>query len=454
MGIKPFYYYCSREIFAFASEMKALWALPCVPKDVNEEQIAYHLAEHYVDRAITSYAGITRLPAAHALTVHANGAELRQYWALDPTVKLHLDSDAAYEAAFRDVFAAAVRCRLRSAYTLGAELSGGVDSSSVVGTARHLLRCSAEHGPLHTFSHVYENLPECDERSFIEPVVAEGGLVPHYVYADKLSPYAHVDEMLWHTEESFSVSANLFPYWDLFYTAHDCGIRVLLDGEGGDEVMGLGEGIILDLVRQGKWGTAVRELRAANAHSDLSSPMHFYLLSPVVRELTPRVLSRLWRRVKKPQFAKLRYNFVRCDLAKRVGLVDELSKRVEKPRPQPAHAPTHEAIPPRTQYFFEHKDKAAAAFSLEVRHPFWDRRVVEFCNALPPEQLFRHGYIKWIVRRALAACLPREVRCRYTKASPDANINRGLLNDKDRIEDALFARASAFRRKPLCISRR
>ena len=146
-GVKPFYYYYrSNQSFIFASEMKALLCLPEVPRQVNEVRIADFLALMMEDKAITTYQDLLRLPPAHSILVSQEGIRLWSYWSLDPGRELRLESDEAYAEAFRDIFTEAVRCRLRTAFPIGSQLSGGLDSSSVTCMAWKLL---AQAGKAH-----------------------------------------------------------------------------------------------------------------------------------------------------------------------------------------------------------------------------------------------------------------------------------------------------------------
>ena len=157
-GLKPFFYYHTPEVFVFASEIKALLTLPFVPRQLNDLQIAVHLALGPIDKAATSYKFIHRLAPAHAIVASAQGLSLRNYWQLDPTKEICLGSDEEYAQAFRDIFTKAVECRLRSAFPVGSFLSGGMDSSSVTCVARDLLR-NQNKGPLSTFSALMPDVP-------------------------------------------------------------------------------------------------------------------------------------------------------------------------------------------------------------------------------------------------------------------------------------------------------
>jgi asparagine synthase (glutamine-hydrolysing) len=113
--------------------------VPGVPRELNELWVASSLTGSCDDREITAYEGIKRLPAAHFIITKQEETYVRQYWFLDPTREIRLNSNEEYADAFRKIFTEAVRCRLRSAFPVGAEVSGGLDSSSVACVARQQL---------------------------------------------------------------------------------------------------------------------------------------------------------------------------------------------------------------------------------------------------------------------------------------------------------------------------
>ncbi|MCX7596682.1 MAG: lasso peptide isopeptide bond-forming cyclase, partial [Fischerella sp.] len=139
-GVKPFYYhYQPGKAFVFASEIKALFCFPQVPRRLNEVRIGDYLALMMEDKAITTYKDILRLPPAHSMVVSESGIQLWSYWSLDLHREIHLASNEAYAEEFRQIFTEAVRCRLRSAFPIVSHLSGGLDSSAVTCVARDIL---------------------------------------------------------------------------------------------------------------------------------------------------------------------------------------------------------------------------------------------------------------------------------------------------------------------------
>jgi len=441
--------------------------------------VGYHLAMTVEDNALTFYQDILRLLPAHSMTVSRDRTRSQAYWSLDPSRELRMESDKAYAEAFRKLFTEAVRCRLRSAFPVGSLLSGGLDSSAVTCVARNLLTQNGGRR-LHTISAIYDETPECDERPFINAVLDQGDLEPHYVYMDQLSPLADFERVFWYGDESFT-SPTFYIAWGLCQAAHEQGVRVLLDGLDGDTAVSHGGGYLAELARTGRWAAFALEARAIAQHENLPSvPLllqqygvpyltelarewrwvtfarevnelsrHLnvsrrnlfrnYGLKPVV----PEPIRRVWRALRGHHRPVNKSDgIINQEFAKRISL----DERVEA-------AAGHRSILPRTAreehyraltsglipYVFELANRASTAFSVEARHPFADRRLVEFCLALPPEQKLYQGWIRMIVRRALTGILPKEIQWRGGKTINSAAFTHGLLNFEDGLlEDVIM----------------
>jgi asparagine synthase (glutamine-hydrolysing) len=450
-GVKPFYYYflCGR-FFVFASEIKALLSHPEVPRRLNEIRVGEYLASMFDDKTITFYTGILRLPPAHSLTVSRAGTELQQYWSLDPSRELQLRSDDAYAEAFRELFIEAVRCRLRSAFPVGSMLSGGMDSSSVTCVARQLL---APHGGqrLLTFSAIFEDVTECDERPFINAVLARNSLEPHYVHGDQISPLVDLDQVLWHQDEAF-YAPNLFLTWNLYGTAKQQGVRILLDGFDGDTTVSHGEGYLDELASTGQWFTLPATIKAYARTFNLDwrtllwrYVWHYGLDPMIARSCVLKLMLRSWRTlngrgdsVERPAWsANLNSVFVQSiDLAER-------RKVLQQAGPNPPRTERENHYRKLTwggmSFTLEVLERAAAAFRIEPRFPFWDKRLVEFCLALPPQQKVHGGWTRIVLRRALEGILPREVQWRDSKSNLGPNFEHGLrAYERQRLEETIL----------------
>ena len=245
MGIKPFYYHWDGRRFRFASEIKALLVDPAVERKVNESVVYDYLARAALDhRQETFFSGILRLMPAHYLTVSAEELKVVRYWDLDPrNVQLDGGDDAngRYAAGFYELFEDSIRLRLRSDVPMGTCLSGGLDSSSIVCVANPPIfpegnAQGSEVGPRQkTFSACF-NEPAYDERPFIEEVLARTGAERNFTFPSANEVFDIINDVIWHQEEPFP-STSIFAQWHVMKLARERGVKVLLDGQGGDELL-------------------------------------------------------------------------------------------------------------------------------------------------------------------------------------------------------------------------
>jgi asparagine synthase (glutamine-hydrolysing) len=434
-GVKPFFYYRSDRVFVFASEIKGLLCLPFVPRRLNEVRVADYLVPVLEDKEITFYQGVLRLPPAHGMTVSGRGIQLRPYWALDPAREIRYRSDGEYAEAFREIFTEAVRCRLRSALPLGSMLSGGLDSSSIVCVARQLLRERGSN-PLKTVSLIFDDVPQCDERPFINAVLAGGGLEPHYVHGDRVSPLADLARIFHHEDEAF-YAPNLFLHWALYREANKQGVRVLLDGLDGDTTVSHGVGYLAELVRTGRWMRAAEEVGGLSRHFEASRwrVLWGHGLAPQA----PASLRTAWRILRGRNQPLWKTNSITNDpFAERVGLGPRMEHMLgERAKPSRTSKDDHwrQLTSGLVSFAFGVADRAAAAFTLETRYPFFDKRLAEFCLALPGDQKLSKGWTRMVMRRAMANILPVAVQWRRGKADLGLLLHRGLLTfERDFLE--------------------
>jgi asparagine synthase (glutamine-hydrolysing) len=477
-GIKPFYYYYQpRKNFYFASEIKAIAFLPEVPRRLNEIAIADYLHPVIEDKSITFYKNIYRLPPGHTLIVSdAQGLRLNSYWSLTIPDELKLGSDGEYAEAFREVFTESVRCRLRSAFPISSHLSGGLDSSSVTCVARDIQQ--QEKGlPIHTFSSIFPDVPECDERPFIHAVVEQGGLIPHYISADKSGALSEWQEFFQAIDEPF-IGPSHFLTWGLNRATQQADIRISLDGFDGDTTVGHGSQYFSELARQGLWSTFITEAQSVSQHFDTSPTAIFHeyglsylqelahqgkwltfaqtadqisqhwqisrrqlFLSQGVKPLVPQSVRRTWQKLRgydKPP--KNVNSLINSDFAHKMKW-DEFTKPQKQLHSSPITVREYQHNTFTSTLFaltLDLVDHSSAAFSIESRHPFMDKRMIEFCLSLPPEQKLNQGWSRMVMRRGMNGILPEKVQWRGGKTDMTPNFLRGLLNfDRELVDEVV-----------------
>ena len=416
LGVKPLYYHLSDHTFVAASEVRAILNVPQVPKRINEARIADYLVEQLegIDKTSTFYESISRLPPAHTLLISKEKKLIEQYWNLDSETEIQYQSDDDYVEAFHEIFKESVRDRLRCNGQATSMLSGGLDSSYVVGTARQLLQDTGS-APLPVYSGVLESDPHCRETHFIKSVIAQGGLESITVNPGDIFDYEQAlmttDGSLGEPFDSVMTMRRLF-----YLMARDRGQRVMLDGVEGDLVHSLSESYPASLFRCGDYVRAISESIGIWRNTDRKQSS----LNEVFRRtLRPAFIPDRLRHWRRRAFSKsilannLQGSIINQDFVREVDIESRLVKLANHSI-LGSHASLREKqvqniMHPYLAISLERYDRVAALCTVEPRHPLLDKRLVEFSASLPWEQKVRHGWSKFIMRRASEPLLPNEV---------------------------------------------
>lgn len=431
-GMKPFHFYLSGTMFAFASEIKGLLVLAGVPRRPNETRIADFLANIIADKEATFYQDILRLPPAQCLTVGRDFIRRRTYWSIDPNRRIRLKSDEAYGDAYREVFTEAVRCRLRSSHPVGSTLSGGLDSSSIVCVSRNLLRENGG-GQLKTFSVIFDD-PRGDERPYIASVLEGGDLEQHEIFGREHGAVKILDQML-ETLDQPSFGTNLYIFWSIAESAKRAGVRVLLDGAFGDGTVSWGFAYMSELARSGRWLALNREAKALARIAQVRrrDVLERFAVRPMKEDL-----QHLWYSVRgKTPNGWHPDSIIDDSFAKRVGL-QERWRRVQAPLARAPRSSREEHVMALTTALvplgLELSEAVSSRFGIDWRGPFLDPRLAEFCLAIPGDQKLYNGLNRMVVRRGLEGILPETIRLRKDKGDASANLLRGLREDSAQLQ--------------------
>lgn len=407
-GIKPLFYSSQDGFFCFGSEIKALLAFGVSRPEANAERLLLYLRYGMTDfGSQTLLSSIQQLPAAHYLEVKLDGktSEAPQcYWR--PEVG---DLDISFEEAaqrLRELFLRSVELHLRSDVPLGSALSGGIDSSSIVMAIRHL----DSNAEIHAFSFIAEDHTMSEEH-WIDIVGRETGAHVHKVRATANDLVADLDVMMHFHDEPFG-STSSYAQYQVFRAARIAGIKVMLDGQGADEILGgyrcyLGARLA-SLVRQGRWSEAARFLRSLEGFDRFGKYQGLaycadYLLPPSLqsaarklagKDALPSWLNRRWfaERGVGPRF--MNYTTARDVLR------DSLCRSVS------------DTLPSLLRY----EDRNSMASSVESRVPFLTPDLVNFLQRLPEEYIIApDGTSKAVFRKAMRGIVPDVILDRRDK---------------------------------------
>jgi asparagine synthase (glutamine-hydrolysing) len=243
-GVKPFYYVKTKTQFAFASEPKALWASGLIAAEAQRDHpgTTSWPATKPATLDATMFEGIAQLPAGHCLSVTPDEFRIWRYWSLPVNTEFGPRTfDMTQAVTLREKLTDAVRLRLRADVPVGTCLSGGLDSSAIVVLTSQLLQ--HDHGiPAHligsqqkTFTAAYED-PAADERYFAAQVVQRANAAWHLTFPSAEKLQAELEAFIWHHDEP-PITTSMYAQWDVMRLARQHGVKVLLDGQGSDELL-------------------------------------------------------------------------------------------------------------------------------------------------------------------------------------------------------------------------
>ncbi|WP_338667735.1 asparagine synthase (glutamine-hydrolyzing) [Pseudodesulfovibrio methanolicus] len=402
-GIKPLFYHLNGSRLLFGSEIKCLLQSPDVTRTVNQQAVRSYLCSQILDhRPETFFEGINSLAPGHYMSCSLSQRQPRihrYYNVLERAAAMPAVSSPV--EAFRETFERSISYRLRSDVRVGACLSGGLDSSSIVCTLKKLLNegvseSSSIGNSLVTFTSCHDD-PRFDEREFVKAVTDESGANSIHVFSDPEELTQHLATLVWHQDEPFSSPA-IYAQYCLMEAARRENVLVLLDGQGGDELLcGYRKFFFFylkQLVRQKKPLACARELLGALLHGDEN-----LLDMRAAKRYMPGKLGS-----SNPMNALLTKRFLAESSTPTIGWGSSLVER------QVADIEQF-SIPPLLRY----EDRNSMAFGIETRLPFLDYNVTELSLALPVETKIKNGIAKHILRDAMRGTVPDAVLDRRTK---------------------------------------
>lgn len=449
MGEKPLFFYYDGELLAFASEMKALWALGIV-KEVNKSLLYNYLTTGYTsnpaDPQETFYHNIQNLPPASFLLYRPAAQELKteKYWQLQIEENSSITEEEAIER-LQALLDDSIKKRLRSDVAIGTSLSGGLDSSTIVALCS---RTASEQYAHKCFTAVFEGF-EKDEAAHAATVAKKFNLHHYPVTINASEVPALMDEVMRHQEIPVS-SASALAQFKVYGAAKENGVTVLLDGQGADELFGgyhryyrwyWGE-----LYRQKKLGSS-GELEAARklgVKEDLS-------LKAKTAALFPDFAASLLQTVKS------RKAFRQNDLNRAFAFSNKRNLYYSTP----AHFTLNGILYFNTfvyglEELLRLADRNSMAHATEVRLPFLHHPLVEFLFTLPPHLKIKNGWTKWLLRKTAEPLLPPEIVWRKDKIGfeppqklwmQDKNVEEAIRQAKQLLVNEGILDASVLQRK-------
>ncbi|MFL5906689.1 MAG: asparagine synthase (glutamine-hydrolyzing) [Solirubrobacterales bacterium] len=408
-GIKPLFYTSSGETLFFASEIKALAAIPGIRIEPYEPAVRRFLSVGRVDETRhTFFDRIFRLEAGHSVSISLDRPEqmpaTERYWTI-PSRQGGLGvADAAESLAAR--LTESIRVHARSDVPVGTCLSGGLDSSAIVCIADRLRRSGAVPHYAHVgFGYLPED-PTVSEREYMDAVVKQTSIEMTYIEVPAERFRSSLVGIIAQQDEPF-VSTSQAAQWFVFERARQAGLKVMLDGQGADEVLGGYHGyfqlIALALLRSGH---PVRYLRFNREHRRRFGEPPI----PARRAVAAAVPRRALRRLRGVP-----------NMTVKPMLSPGLTSAMEPADyGTPVFHSINEILEAYTRWMnlpalLRYEDRNSMAHSIEARVPFLDHRLVELAFSLPGDYKISGVQTKRVLRDALRGIIPEKIRARTDK---------------------------------------
>jgi asparagine synthase (glutamine-hydrolysing) len=411
-GLRQFYYHhLPAQRFVFASSPQAILVLTQVPYRINEDRVADFLVPEleWIDYTSTFFDGVYRLPPGHKAIVTSASIDVSEYWTPETGPALGANSDEDYAEGFLEVFTRSVEACLRAPTgTVGSMMSGGIDSGSVVAVGKDILEARG-HGPLPTFSAARSREVRCAESRAIYAAVCMPSIAPTLIFMDDLETLP--GSLTASDEEPFDGKFAILKA--IYSAARQHGQSVLLDGGGGDVVLGHGS-YITRLMRQGKLRLAMAEIVGESSFWERQS-IPSETLRYASAAFAPQAVKRMLRPIRE-RYCVSRYlqeSLVSRQFAEHARITERfetLRQTFSGSISSSFEAERSNSIRPNITAGRERYARIAAANAVEARDPFLDKRVVDYCARLPGHVLTKNGWPKMMLRTVMAGCLPDEVR--------------------------------------------
>ncbi len=412
-GIKPLYYYFDNGKLLLASEIKQILIVEEQCAQVNRNILEGYLVYGDLDYSDeTFFKDIYKIPMGNSFQYRLGDCNFKSFSYYKPDYMQkgwkYKNYHEACDAFFK-TFEQSVKLRLRSDVKVGYCLSGGLDSSAIVCMVDKVLKESQDDMEQHVISSCsYDK--RYDEQEYIDEVIRQTGVVSHKVFPLENRLLDELDEIIWHMDEPFG-STSIYAQWNVFKKAKECGLKVMLDGQGADEQLAgytpFYKVLFCNYLRRMRWIRFYTEWKAykairCNTEKHLKPPSIRYLLA--VAYLPDKLAKWLEKRVSKnlTPFSDRMLETSRVNSAEMYNI-----RKADKYFMDSLHY--------GMQALLHYEDRNSMAFSIESRVPFLDVNLVNCLAQMPIDYKIRDARTKAVMRDALKEVLPEKIRHRMSK---------------------------------------
>jgi len=412
IGISPVYYAFLNDKFYFSKDIGTLFRQSGIAKVVNLKTMQYIVKHSTIPYEETMYQDIKRLPPGHFMQVSSAGkCTIKRYWKPEKIEINYKVTEAEAKEQFRTLFDKAIFNRIDDIKTTGFELSGGLDSSSIVSWVKH----KKPQDKISAFSMNFKSMESCDESEYVDAMQEKYTLNLQNIAADKMDY-----ESQYNLENNYTLN----PYWPIFITytmgfsvvekAKELGIKTILTGQGGDNILSGNFYVLDEYFKNFQWIQLYKEVKAL---PNRKSFIKRYLIAPLLGKNNIQRLRLISHRIKgKEVFKDISQDIFKESSEYYTGGSSSFQCDLE----QILHS-TLSALMDSSYYAV-----AEEHFGIKFKHPFFDKQLIEFILTLPPKFKYSEGISKQLLRTIMKDILPEKIRLRRDKAEFSEVLNQQI----------------------------
>lgn len=436
-GIKPLYTMENEDVFSFASEIKAILAVfpeEIIPNDTCIYRYLSNSVNEDTDEQCF-YKNVKIFPPAHYMIydMKSHTKMYRRYWRVDEKLFYRKWIEGRNPVkTFQKLFESAVKLRLRADVEVGACLSGGVDSSAIVGCASGKYKKR-----MHTFSSIYAD-KDCNEEFYIRKVNQKWHAIPHYIKPDHYEKNftKYIKDLTYHHDQP-TYGPSLYSQY-MVMKGISGKVKVVLDGQGADELFAgyipYYSYYIADLIDKNTFLSKCKAIKILTIVKKEWPDVIGAVSTDTIVKLVGLKNSFLFENPTRINTLKIRRSaqLFTDEFMRRVG--ETYQKKGVVLSSQLNTKLCYDVLNKSIPSLLHNEDGNSMAFSIESRVPFLDYRIVEFALALDGKYKIKNQWTKWIIRKSCQKYLPREIAKRKNKMGFPAPFARWLREGKSKDE--------------------
>ncbi|MFC1643526.1 asparagine synthase (glutamine-hydrolyzing) [Chlamydiota bacterium] len=432
-GVKPFYYYLDKSYFAFSSEIKALLTPPFVKKNINSNAVFDYLSFNGIEIDEESFfKNIFELKPSHSFTFDLSAGTFKKwkYYILEYTDQwepFDTKKSLKHIELVKELLYKAVSLRLRSDVAVGSCLSGGIDSSAIVCTINNIMKKEKLEQigtKQNVFTASYHN-PTIDESKWAKIVVNKTKTSWHQTFPEKNELIHDLEDLIYTQDIPFG-STSIYAQYRVMQLAKEKNIKVLLDGQGGDELFTGYTPCYIPFFSEIIKNLDLKTFSSEIINSKNSPLKNTSLLNGIFQiyknKIIPTKLKNFIRNNKNYNHLYLNHDFLdqhKSRLFNQYQLPTSLNKMLFKYISGVC-----------LKNLLKYEDRNSMRFSVESRTPFADdKHLIEHVFKIPSSYKIHHSWSKYILREATKNILPREIRLRKDKVGFITPENNWLKNN-------------------------